>query len=67
MVKNPLLENDRGQAVVEYVLMLAIVVAMIGVMSTGFRRALISLWGKMARDISAPCPGCPPPPEVRFF
>jgi len=67
MIKNRLLKNDQGQAVVEYVLMLAIVVAMVGVMSTGFRHALISLWRKMARDISAPCAGCPPPPEVRFF
>ncbi len=66
MTKNSLLQDDQGQAIVEYVLMLAIVVSIIGVLGVGFRRALISLWEKMAKDISSPCPGCAPPPEVRI-
>jgi Flp pilus assembly pilin Flp len=66
MNKSPFLRDEQGQAVIEYILMLAIVVSLVGVMGVGFRRGLIQLWEKMAKDISAPCPGCVPPPEVRF-
>ena len=65
-MKNPLLENNQGQAVVEYLLMVAVAVALIGIIGTGFRRGLILLWERMAKDISAACPGCPPSPDVRI-
>lgn len=65
MRKN-LFDDQEGQAVVEYVLMVMIAMAVVGVIATGFRKSLIALWEKMAQDISAPCPGCPPPPDVRI-
>jgi Flp pilus assembly pilin Flp len=58
--------NESGQAVVEYLLMLAVIVAIVGAVGIGFRKILVKLWEKMARDIAAPCPGCPPPPDVRI-
>lgn len=61
-----LLQDDDGQVLVEYLLMAAVVVAVIGVIGTGFRRILITLWERMARDIAAPCPGCEPPPNAHI-
>lgn len=58
--------DDSGQAIVEYILMVAVVVAIIGVLSVGLRGVLVKVWGKMARDIAAPCAGCQPPPDVRI-
>lgn len=66
MKKSPFLRSEKGQAVVEYILMLAVVVSLVVAMGVGFRRGLVQLWEKMAKDISAPCPGCVPPPEVRI-
>ena len=66
MAKNSFLRKNQGQAVVEYILMMAVVVALIGLLSNGFKNGLVLLWERMAKDISAPCPKCPPPPEVRI-
>lgn len=66
MVKTAQHGDQKGQAVVEYLLMLITVVGLVGILGIGFRRSLKGLWGKLARDISAPCPGCQPPRDVRF-
>lgn len=58
--------NDSGQAILEYILMLSLAVTIVGVFATGLRKALAAIWESMARTISAPCPGCPPPPDVRI-
>lgn len=59
-------EEDDGQAVLEYLLMLAVTVSVLGVLASGMRRVLVELWEKMARQIAAPCPGCTPPESVRI-
>lgn len=61
-----LVSDEGGQAVLEYILMVSVAVSVVMVIGTGFRRILIKLWEKMARDIAAPCPSCPPPPDVRI-
>ncbi|MEK7690577.1 MAG: hypothetical protein AAB425_06120 [Bdellovibrionota bacterium] len=57
--------DQKGQAVVEYVLSLLMAMAVLGIIATGFRRTLIALWVGLAKDVAAPCPGCPPPPEIK--
>jgi len=62
-----ILGDTRGQAVVEYVLMLLMALAVVTTISVGFKKSLFSIWGVFAKEISAPCPGnCQPDPKVQF-
>lgn len=58
--------DQRGQAILEYVLMMLIVVSMVAILSKGLKSSLLVIWQFMAQRISAACPGCPPPPNVTF-
>jgi|GEM_PF-695941 len=58
--------NRSGQAILEYVLMLLIAVAGVAILSRGLKSSLLSIWGYMAQQISAPCPGCKAPENVKF-
>ncbi len=53
------LSNERGQAVIEYILMLTVAVSIVGIIGFGFRKSLFKLWGSFTQDIVAACPGCP--------
>lgn len=55
-----------GQAVIEYIITLALIISVITIMASGFRRSLNKMWEFYAKQISAPCPGCPPDPNIRF-
>lgn len=55
------LKNSQGQVIVEYILMLALVVFMVGAMSTVFRKSIRGLWGRFTTDTCAACPTCAPP------
>ena len=57
--------NQSGQAVVEYVILLAIVVSVSGVIHFGVGRTRDKLWKRMICDISAPCPGCISPKSAK--
>jgi hypothetical protein len=57
--------DDLGQALIEYVLLIALTISLVTLMATGLRKSVFSLWGFYTRQIAAPCPGCPPPPEVK--
>jgi Flp pilus assembly pilin Flp len=61
-----LLGSESGQAILEYVLMLMVAISVVAILSSGLKTSLLSLWEFMARQIAAACPGCPPPPNVRF-
>lgn len=65
-LQRPALSNRRGQAILEYVLMMLIVVALVAILSKGLKSSLLIIWEFMAQRISAACPGCPPPPNVKF-
>jgi|GEM_PF-974708 len=56
-----LLRDQKGQAVVEYILMLSLVVTFVGLLAKGFRAPLRGLWHLFAKEVAAPCPGCPSP------
>lgn len=58
--------DDGGQVIVEYLLMMSAMLVTATVIGTGFKRMLTAVWERIAKDVAAPCPGCNPPPEVRF-
>jgi len=60
------LRDDDGQVIVEYLLMLSAMLVVATILGTGFRKMLTSVWERIAKDVAAPCPGCNPPPEIRF-
>ena len=53
-------DDEGGQAIVEYLLMLSIVTATFMVVFGRFQGALFGLWKSVIRDVRAPCPGCSP-------
>lgn len=57
------IRDQKGQAVFEYVITLAIVVGTIGALSIGFRGTVTRLWKVLAKEVTAACPGCPTPPQ----
>ena len=48
--------DERGQAMVEYALLLAVVVVPIGLVLDGFRDALISYYGMISIVVGLPIP-----------
>jgi hypothetical protein len=57
---------EEGQAIVEYILLLSMVVGVAIMINSGFRRSTLRLWNTMAKEIAAGCPtGCPPPSSFR--
>lgn len=59
--------DERGQAVVEYILMLVLVISFVGMIAFGFRSSVVKLWQSFSRDVSAACPrDCPPKENIRI-
>lgn len=54
-----LAQDEEGQAVIEYVLMVSVTVGATGALAFGLRKTLLALWSSFAKDIQAACPGCP--------
>jgi Flp pilus assembly pilin Flp len=61
----PYMQNESGQAVIEYVLVLAMVVSAITIMSLGFRKGISKLWVSMIKQVAPACPGCTPPAALQ--
>ena len=61
-----MLREDDGQAIVEYVLALSIVMFLVTIMATGLRNSLLKLWVSYSKQIAAPCPGCKADPAIHF-
>lgn len=60
-VPSPLGDKKGGQALVEYLLMLSISIALVLVLQSGFRQSVGRLWAYYAQNIAAGCPGqCQP-------
>jgi Flp pilus assembly pilin Flp len=60
------LRDEGGQAVVEYILAVSVAVAIAAMVGVSFRRTILRLWGAIAQDVTAACPGCPPESNIRF-
>jgi hypothetical protein len=56
----------KGQALIEYILILALVVTVVAVMGRGFRAIQNRVWMEITCLVAAPCPGCQPPREVQL-
>ena len=57
--------NEKGQAVLEYILMLALILSLFTALALTFNRWVKYLWQVMTCEISAACPACPPDPDIR--
>ena len=59
--------SEEGQAVVEYILMLAVSISIVAGISVSFRNAILALWSYYTQQITAACPtNCPPNPSYKF-
>ncbi len=58
--------NERGQALVEYMLMIAVAFSIVIVFTTTLRSSVLRLWGYYIQQITAACPGCPPDPRYKM-
>jgi Flp pilus assembly pilin Flp len=57
LIKNP---SEEGQAIVEYILMLVVVMSVVTILAVGFRKSIYSIWNLISRDVAAACPkDCP--------
>ncbi len=55
--------DESGQAVVEYIILLALVVGLVAGISLIFRGTIYRFWAVIGAEVSAPCPGCTPVDE----
>lgn len=58
--------SQEGQAIVEYILTLAVALVLVTALNSSFRRTVTRLWAFYIRQISAACPGCPANPNYKF-
>jgi Flp pilus assembly pilin Flp len=63
-LKTPGRASEAGQALIEYVLLIAITLSLVTLLANGLRRSVFSLWTFYAKTVSAPCPGCPSPNNI---
>lgn len=61
----PSLHSKRGQAVIEYVLMVLVAMSMVFAFNYGLRNVALKLWMQMTCEVTAPCPHCPTPESVK--
>ena len=60
-----LLNDQDGQALVEFMLMLAVSVSVVSIIGTAFRKSLLNIWKQLTREITAACVNCPHDPKIR--
>ncbi len=67
MIENNSYKNEysKGQALVEYVLTIVIVVMIFMAMNHFVMKGVGTIWTVMAKKVAAPCPSCTPPPEIQ--
>ncbi len=52
--------DDSGQAIVEYILMVMLVIGVASGLAIGLRRSVFRIWSYITTNVAAACPGCPP-------
>ena len=57
--------EEKAQVIVEYVLMLAMAVTVVGSLGYGLKKILLYLWKQISCDVSAACPHCPATDQVK--
>lgn len=58
-------QNQVGQTILEYILLLAVATSVVLLINQGFRNIRNGLWMRIVCEVSAACPGCPPPPDIK--
>lgn len=53
--------SRQGQAIIEYVLLLAIILSISGLLYSGVAQTRDKMWKRIICNVSAPCPGCTAP------
>ena len=51
-------KNHSGQALIEYVLLLSIIISMTCIMIAGVRSSRDKMWKQVLCEVSAACPDC---------
>ena len=62
-------QDESGQTVLEFVLMLFIAIVVVTVLKESIREFTVRLWSLLARKIAAPCPdsrACPPEEDFQL-
>jgi hypothetical protein len=49
-------QNEEGQVIIEYILMLLLVVSVVTILTFGFRKTIFGLWIGLSRDVAGACP-----------
>jgi Flp pilus assembly pilin Flp len=52
------LMDESGQAIVEFMLLMLVIIGIVGALKEGLKRLTVKLWSFFARKIAAPCPAC---------
>lgn len=52
------LMDESGQAIIEFMLLLIVIISIVGAMKQGLKSLTVKLWAMFARKIAAPCPAC---------
>ena len=50
--------KESGQAIVEYILLLSIILSITGIMIAGVRSSRDRMWKRVLCEVSAACPDC---------
>ena len=59
------LSSKAGQAIVEYVLLLSIIISITGLMIAGVRSNRDKMWKRILCEVSAACPDCRSPDSAK--
>ena len=58
-----LLNDEDGQALVEFMLMMAVSISVVSIIGTAFRKSLLNIWKQLTGEITAACACCPHSPQ----
>ena len=57
--------KNSGQAIIEFIMMMAAAIAMALLLGAGFQKSAGGLWKSIFCEVSAPCPSCSAPDQVK--
>jgi len=60
-------QNQEGQSLVEYVILLVVALSIVAIIGAGFRRTIFNLWLFYTKKVAPGCSdGCEADPSIRF-
>jgi len=58
-------QGPSGQAIVEYILMLVLAMAIVAAVNSSLNGSIRRIWAQMVSDVAAPCAKCPVANPIR--